>query len=237
MKKLFPEFFGAFSLVFGGCGSAILVAGFPELGIGYTTVSLVLGLIVIAMTYAVGYISGRHILDGHYNPAVSIGLWIGGKLNAKDLPGYIVAQVIGVITAAILLYFIVSITTGFETIDSFTFNGFGDSSLEGYGMISVIVAEVVLTALFLLMILKKTNAKASQGFGLIATGLGLILIYFISIPISNALIDTSRSLSQTLYAYIIYLSQVWVFWLAPILGAIIGGLVYENFVKKYIVVR
>lgn len=232
MKKLFPEFLGTFLLVFGGCGSAIFVAEFPELRIGLTGVSLIFGFIVLAITYAFGYFSGRQIAEGHFNPAVSIGLWVGGKLNAKDLPGYLLAQVIGVVIAAVLLYFIVSVKTGFETIDSFAASGFENSPLDGYSMVWVIVAEVVLAALFLLVMLKKTNTKATKGFGLIATGLGLVLIYLINTTVYNTLIDTTRSLSQTLFAYVTYLSEVWVFWVAPILGGIIGGLIHENLLVK-----
>lgn len=227
MKKLFAEFFGTFWLVFGGCGSAVFAAGFPELGIGFVGVSLAFGLTVLTMAYAVGHISG-----GHFNPAVSIGLWAGGKFNAKDLPGYIVAQVVGAIAAAGLLYLIVSGKTGFVSIGGFASNGYGDLSPDGYNVVSVVIAEVVLTAFFLLIILGSTNVKAPKGFAPIAIGLGLTLIHLISIPISNTSVNPARSLSQAIFADGAYLSQVWVFWVAPIAGAIIGGLLHKCLFEK-----
>lgn len=232
MKKLFPEFLGAFLLVFGGCGSAILVAGLSELGIELTGFSLILGCIVLAILYAYGYFSGRDLMEGHFNPTVSIGFWIGGKLNAKDLPGYVVAQVIGAVVALALLYFIVSVTTGFETVDNFAINDFEDIPLAHYSMVWLIIAEVVVAALFIIVVLKKTNTDATKGFGLVATGIALVFIYLINTTISNTLIDVSRSLSQTLFGYVTYLCQVWVFWVAPLIGAIIGGLIYEKVLKK-----
>ncbi len=227
MKKLFAEFFGTFWLVFGGCGSAIFAAGVPELGIGFVGVSLAFGLTVLTMAYAVGHISG-----GHFNPAVSIGLWAGGKFEAKDLIGYILAQVIGAITAAAALYLIVSGKSGFETVGGFAANGYGDLSPEGYNMMSALVAEVILTAFFLIVILGSTNFRAPKGFAPIAIGLALTLIHLISIPITNTSVNPARSLSQALFAEGAYLSQVWLFWVAPIVGAIIGGIIHKTFFEK-----
>lgn len=227
MKKLFAEFFGTFWLVFGGCGSAIFAAGFPELGIGFVGVALAFGLTVLTMAYAVGHISG-----GHFNPAVSLGLWAGGKFEAKDLVGYIIAQVVGAIAAAGVLYVIISGKSGFETVGGFASNGYGDLSPDGYSMTAVIIAEVVLTAFFLLVILGSTNARAPKGFAPIAIGLALTLIHLISIPISNTSVNPARSLSQALFADGAYLSQVWVFWVAPIAGAIIGGLIHKSMFEK-----
>ena len=227
MKKLFAEFFGTFWLVFGGCGSAIFAAGFPDLGIGFVGVALAFGLTVLTMAYAVGHISG-----GHFNPAVSLGLWAGGKFEAKDLIGYIVAQVVGAIAAAGVFYLIISGKSGFETVGGFASNGYGELSPDGYSMTAVIIAEVVLTAFFLLIILGSTNARAPKGFAPIAIGLALTLIHLISIPISNTSVNPARSLSQALFADGAYLSQVWVFWVAPIAGAIIGGLIHKSMFEK-----
>lgn len=227
MKKLFAEFFGTFWLVFGGCGSAIFAAGFPELGIGFVGVALAFGLTVLTMAYAVGHISG-----GHFNPAVSLGLWAGGKFETKDLMGYIIAQVVGAIAAAAVLYLIVSGKFDFESVGGFASNGYGDLSPDGYSMMSVIIAEVVLTAFFLLVILGSTNARAPKGFAPIAIGLALTLIHLISIPVSNTSVNPARSLSQALFADGAYLSQVWVFWVAPIAGAIIGGIIHKSLFEK-----
>lgn len=227
MKKLFAEFFGTFWLVFGGCGSAIFAAGIPDLGIGFVGVSLAFGLTVLTMAYAVGHISG-----GHFNPAVSLGLWAGGKFEAKDLLGYIIAQVFGAIAAAGILFLIVSGKTGFETVGGFAANGYGELSPDGYSMMSALVAEVVLTAFFLLVILGSTNARAPKGFAPIAIGLALTLIHLISIPITNTSVNPARSLSQAIYADGAYLSQVWLFWVAPIVGAILGGVIHKTLFEK-----
>ncbi|WP_299106449.1 aquaporin Z [uncultured Winogradskyella sp.] len=227
MKKLFAEFFGTFWLVFGGCGSAIFAAGFPELGIGFAGVALAFGLTVLTMAFAVGHISG-----GHFNPAVSIGLWAGGKFDAKDLPGYIIAQVVGAIAAAGVLYLIVSGKSDFETVGGFAANGYDSLSPGGYSMVSALVAEVVLTAFFLMVILGSTNFRAPKGFAPIAIGLALTLIHLISIPITNTSVNPARSLSQAIFADGAYLSQVWLFWVAPILGAIIGGIVHKTLFEK-----
>lgn len=227
MKKLFAEFFGTFWLVFGGCGSAIFAAGIPELGIGFVGVALAFGLTVLTMAYAVGHISG-----GHFNPAVSIGLWAGGKFDAKDLLGYIAAQVIGAIAAAATLYLIISGKSGFETAGGFAANGYDALSPDGYNMMSALVAEVILTAFFLIVILGSTNVRAPKGFAPIAIGLALTLIHLISIPITNTSVNPARSLSQAIFADGAYLSQVWLFWVAPIAGAIIGGIIHKTIFEK-----
>jgi len=223
MKKLFAEFFGTFWLVFGGCGSAIFAAAFPDLGIGFTGVALAFGLTVLTMAYAVGHISG-----GHFNPAVSFGLWAGGKFPAKELIGYIIAQVIGAIAAAGVLYLIVSGKSDFGGIGGFASNGYGELSPGGYGMTSVLIAEAVLTMFFLLVILGSTSPKAPKGFAGIAIGLALTLIHLISIPISNTSVNPARSTSQALFAGGDYTGQLWLFWVAPILGAIVAGFIYKS---------
>ncbi|WP_370391613.1 aquaporin Z [uncultured Winogradskyella sp.] len=227
MKKQFAEFFGTFWLVFGGCGSAIYAAGVPNLGIGFAGVALAFGLTVLTMAYAVGHISG-----GHFNPAVSIGLWVGGRFEAKDLIGYILAQVLGAIAAAGVLYVIVTGKSGFDSVGGFAANGYGELSPEGYSLMSALIAEIVLTAFFLLVILGSTNARAPKGFGPLAIGLALTLIHLISIPITNTSVNPARSLSQAIFAEGAYLSQVWLFWVAPIVGAIIGGLIHKALFEK-----
>ena len=227
MKKLFAEFFGTFWLVFGGCGSAIFAAGFPDLGIGFVGVALAFGLTVLTMAYAVGHISG-----GHFNPAVSIGLWAGGKFEAKDLLGYIIAQVIGAIAAAGALYVIVTGKSDFVDIGGFAANGYGDLSPDGYSMTSALIAEFLLTAFFLLIILGSTNARAPKGFAPIAIGLALTLIHLISIPITNTSVNPARSTSQALFAGADFISQLWLFWLAPIAGAIVAGLIHKTLFEK-----
>ncbi|MBF8148410.1 aquaporin Z [Winogradskyella sp. F6397] len=227
MKKLFAEFFGTFWLVFGGCGSAIFAAGFPELGIGFLGVALAFGLTVLTMAFAVGHISG-----GHFNPAVSIGLWAGGKFEAKDLLGYIIAQVIGAVAAAGVLYLIVSGKADFNGVGGFAANGYDNLSPGGFSMMSALVAEVVLTAFFLIVILGSTNVRAPKGFAPIAIGLALTLIHLISIPITNTSVNPARSLSQAIFAEGAYMSQVWLFWVAPIVGAVIGGIIHKSFFEK-----
>jgi aquaporin Z len=227
MKKLFAEFFGTFWLVFGGCGSAIFAAGFPDLGIGFAGVALAFGLTVLTMAYAVGHISG-----GHFNPAVSIGLWAGGKFEAKDLLGYVLAQVIGAIAAAGALYVIVTGKSDFVDIGGFAANGYGDLSPDGYSMTSALIAEFLLTAFFLLIILGSTNARAPKGFAPIAIGLALTLIHLISIPITNTSVNPARSTSQALFAGADFTSQLWLFWLAPIAGAIVAGLIHKTLFEK-----
>lgn len=227
MKKLFAEFFGTFWLVFGGCGSAVFAAGFPDLGIGFVGVALAFGLTVLTMAYAVGHISG-----GHFNPAVSFGLWAGGKFDAKDLVGYIVAQLIGAIAAAGVLYLILSGKSGFVDIGGFAANGYDNLSPDGYSMMSALIAEFVLTSFFLLVILGSTNEKAPKGFAPIAIGLALTLIHLISIPITNTSVNPARSTSQALFAGGEFTSQLWLFWLAPIAGAIVAGFIHKALFDK-----
>lgn len=227
MKKLLAEFFGTFWLVFGGCGSAIFAAAFPELGIGFVGVALAFGLTVLTMAYAVGHISGAH-----FNPAVSIGLWAGEKFPAKDLLGYIVAQLVGAIAAAGVLYIIVTGKSDFVDIGGFAANGYGDLSPGGYSMTSVLITEFVLTMFFLLIILGSTYVKAPEGFAGIAIGLALTLIHLISIPISNTSVNPARSTSQAIFAGGEFVPQLWLFWLAPIAGAVIAGIIHKTFFSK-----
>jgi aquaporin Z len=227
MKKLMAEFFGTFWLVFGGCGSAVFAAGYPDLGIGFVGVSLAFGLTVLTMAYAVGHISG-----GHFNPAVSIGLWAGGKFESKDLVGYILAQLIGAIAAAGALYLIVSGKSDFTDVGGFASNGYDELSPDGYSMLSALVAEFLLTLFFLLIILGSTNARAPKGFAPIAIGLALTLIHLISIPITNTSVNPARSTSQALFAGGDYPAQLWLFWLAPIAGAIVAGFIHKAFFDK-----
>lgn len=227
MKKLLAEFFGTFWLVFGGCGSAVFAATYPELGIGFVGVALAFGLTVLTMAYAVGHISG-----GHFNPAVSLGLWAAGKFPAKDLIGYIVVQVIGACVAAGALYLILTGKSDFVDIGGFASNGYGELSPGKYSMTSVLIAEFLLTMFFLLIILGSTNVRAPKGFAPIAIGLGLTLIHLISIPISNTSVNPARSTSQALFAGGDFVPQLWLFWLAPIAGAIVAGLVHKAFFDK-----
>jgi aquaporin Z len=227
MKKLFAEFFGTFWLVFGGCGSAIFAAAYPELGIGFAGVALAFGLTVLTMAFAVGHISGAH-----FNPAVSFGLWVGGKFPAKDLLGYIIAQLIGAIAAAGVLYIIESGNSSFTDIGGFAANGYDSLSPGGYSMTSAFIAELVLTAFFLLIILGSINERAPKGFAPIAIGLALTLIHLISIPITNTSVNPARSTSQALFAGGEFVPQLWLFWLAPILGAIIAGFIHKALFDK-----
>lgn len=230
MRKLLAEFFGTYWLVFGGCGSALFAAGIPDLGIGFTGVSLAFGLTVLTMAYAVGHISG-----GHFNPAVSFGLWAGGRFSAKELVPYIIAQCVGATAAAGTLFAIASGKAGFA-IDptkagAFASNGFGAFSPDGYTMQSAFIAEFILTLFFLLVILGATDKFANGKFAGIAIGLALTLIHLISIPITNTSVNPARSLSQALFVGGEPLSQVWLFWAAPILGAIVAGVIYKNFLQ------
>ncbi|WP_350291256.1 aquaporin Z [uncultured Croceitalea sp.] len=222
MKKLIAEFIGTFWLVLGGCGSAVLAAGFPEMGIGFVGVSLAFGLTVVTMAYAIGHISGCHL-----NPAVSIGLAVGGRFDKKDLIPYIISQVMGAIAGAGILYLIVSGKTGFE-IGGFAANGFGEHSPGGYDMVSAFVTEVVMTFFFLVIILGATHSKAPKYLAGLAIGLGLTLIHLISIPVTNTSVNPARSTSQALFADGSWaIPQLWLFWLAPIVGAILAGMVYR----------
>ena len=220
MKKLLAEFIGTFWLVLGGCGSAVLAAGIPAVGIGYVGVSFAFGLTVLTIAYSLGHISGAHL-----NPAVSIGLWVGGRFEAKDLGGYIAAQVLGGIAAAGVLYIIA--TGNGDTIKDFAANGYGDHSPGKYSMVAALVTEVVMTFMFLIIILGATDAKAPKGFAGIAIGLGLTLIHLISIPVTNTSVNPARSISQAVFVGGWALEQVWLFVLAPIVGAALAGIVYK----------
>lgn len=227
-KKLSAEFFGTFWLVFGGCGSAVLAAGFPELGIGFAGVALAFGLTVLTMAYAVGHISG-----GHFNPAVTLGLWAGGRFSAKEVVPYIVAQVIGGIVGAAILYVIASGKAGFDaTATGFASNGFGEHSPGGFSLQAAIVAEIVLTAFFLIVIHGVTDKRAPAGFAPLAIGLALTLIHLISIPVTNTSVNPARSTAVAIFQGTWALQQLWVFWVMPIIGGIIGGLIYRHLLEK-----
>lgn len=221
-KAFLAEFVGTFWLVLGGCGSAVLAAGFPEVGIGLLGVSLAFGLTVLTMAYAVGPISG-----GHFNPAVTLGLVVAGKFAAKDVPGYWVAQVLGGAAGAAILYLIVSGQAGFAGVGGFASNGYGAASPGGFSLAAVVVTEIVLTAGFLIVILGATSARAVAGFAPIAIGLCLTLIHLVSIPVSNTSVNPARSLGVALFADGPALAQVWVFWLAPLAGAVLGAAVWR----------
>ncbi|MCB0516686.1 MAG: aquaporin Z [Bacteroidetes bacterium] len=223
MNKLIAEFIGTFWLVLGGCGSAVLAAAFPELGIGFVGVALAFGLSVLTMAYAIGHISGCHL-----NPAVSLGLWAGGRFNSKDLLPYIIAQVLGAIAGAAVLYLIASGKSGFVA-GGFASNGYGEHSPGGYSMLSAFVTEFVLTFIFLFVILGTTHNYAPKGFAGIAIGLCLTMIHLISIPVTNTSVNPARSTSQAFFADGSWaITQLWLFWLAPILGAIVAGFVYKT---------
>ncbi len=222
MKKLVAEFIGTLWLVLGGCGSAVIAAGFPEVGIGFTGVALAFGLTVVTMAYAIGHISGCHL-----NPAVSIGLWIGGRFDAKDLIPYIISQVLGGIAGAGILYLIVTGKSGFEGIGGFAANGYGAHSPGGYGMTSALVTEIVMTFIFLFVILGATHSKAPKYLAGLAIGLCLTLIHLISIPVTNTSVNPARSTSQALFVGDWAIDQLWLFWVAPIIGALLAGLLYK----------
>ena len=224
LKKTAAEFFGTFWLVFGGCGSAVLAAAFPGLGIGFAGVALAFGLTVVTMAYAVGHISG-----GHFNPAVSFGLWAGKRFPAKDLLPYIVAQVLGAIVAGLVLYVIASGKEGFNLSGGFASNGYGEHSPGGYSLVSCLVAEIVLTAMFLIVIMGATDKKAPAGFAPLAIGLALTLIHLISIPVTNTSVNPARSTGVALFAGGWAIGQLWLFWVAPIVGGILGGFIYNLF--------
>ncbi|WP_308382973.1 aquaporin Z [Serratia marcescens] len=222
-KRLFAEFFGTFWLVFGGCGSAVLAAAFPQLGIGFLGVALAFGLTVVTMAYAVGHISG-----GHFNPAITVGLFTGGRFAAKDVIPYVIAQVIGGIAAAAVLYLIASGKAGFDaTAGGFASNGYGEHSPGGYSLQSAIVIELVLTAFFLIVIHGVTDKRAPAGFAPLAIGLTLTLIHLISIPVTNTSVNPARSTGVAIFQGTWALQQLWVFWLVPLVGGIIGGLIYR----------
>ncbi len=221
MKKLLAEFIGTFWLVLGGCGSAVLAASFPGLGIGFVGVAFAFGLTNLTMVYAIGHISGSHI-----NPAVSVGLWAGGRFNSKELMPYIVAQVLGGLLAAGILYLIASGKPGFE-MGSFAANGYGEHSPGGYSMLSGLICEITMTFMFVLIVLGATHPKAPKGFAGIAIGLGLTLVHLISIPVTNTSVNPARSISQAVFVGDWALSELWLFLVGPVIGAILAGLVYR----------
>jgi aquaporin Z len=220
-KRLFAEFFGTFWLVFGGCGSAVLAAAFPALGIGFLGVALAFGLTVLTMAYAIGHISGCHL-----NPAVTLGLCVGRRFPAKDVLPYWVAQVIGAIAAAGVLFVIASGKAGFDVSAGFASNGYDVHSPGGYSMVAALVTEVVLTGFFLLVILGATDRRAPLGFAPIPIGLCLTLIHLISIPVTNTSVNPARSTGPAIFVGGWALEQLWLFWLAPLVGAVLGGIIY-----------
>jgi aquaporin Z len=221
-QRLGAEFLGTFWLVFGGCGSAVLAAAFPGLGIGFTGVALAFGLTVVTMAYAVGHISGAH-----FNPAVTVGLWAGGRFPVSDIVPYIVVQVLGGIAAAAVLYLIASGKAGFDLSAGFAANGYDAHSPGGYSSTSALIAEVVLTFFFLIVILGSTHGRAPVGFAPLAIGLALTLIHLISIPVTNTSVNPARSTGPAVFVGGWALRQLWMFWVAPIVGAVIGGFVYR----------
>jgi aquaporin Z len=221
-KKMFAEFFGTFWLVLGGCGSAVLAANFPGLGIGFVGVALAFGLTVLTMAYAIGHISGCHL-----NPAVTIGLWAGGRFKASEILPYIVSQVLGGIAGAGVLYLIASGQVGFDINGGLASNGYSEHSPGAYSLTSGFVTEVVMTFMFLLIILGSTDERAPKGFAPIAIGLGLTLIHLISIPVTNTSVNPARSTGPAIFVGGWAISQLWLFWLAPIIGAMLAGFVYS----------
>jgi aquaporin Z len=222
MKRYVAEFFGTFWLVLGGCGSAVLAAAFPDVGIGLLGVSLAFGLTVLTMAYAIGHISGCHL-----NPAVSVGLWTGGRFPANQLLPYIGAQVIGSVVAGGVLYLIASGQAGFDVSAGFASNGYGDHSPGGYSLLAALVTEVVMTMMFLIIILGATDSRAPEGFAPIAIGLGLTLIHLISIPVTNTSVNPARSTGVAVFVGDWAVSQLWLFWIAPVAGGLIGAAVYR----------
>jgi len=222
MKRYAAEMFGTFWLVLGGCGSAVLAAAFPEVGIGLLGVSLAFGLTVLTMAFAIGHISGCHL-----NPAVSVGLCVGGRFPAKDLVPYIIAQVLGACVAAAVLFFIASGKPGFDASAGFASNGFGEHSPGGYSMMAGLVCEVVMTMFFLIIILGSTDKRAPAGLAPIAIGLGLTLIHLVSIPVTNTSVNPARSTGVAIFQGSWALQQLWLFWVAPIVGAALGALAYR----------
>jgi aquaporin Z len=222
-RKLSAEFIGTFVLVFGGCGSAVFAAGFPALGIGFAGVALAFGLTVLTMAFAVGHISG-----GHFNPAVTLGLFAGGRIPASDVVPYIISQVLGGIAAAAVLYVIASGHAGFDaTVSGFASNGYGEHSPGGYSLAAAMVCEGVLTAVFLIVIHGATDKRAPAGFAPIAIGLALTLIHLISIPVTNTSVNPARSTAVALFQGTWAIHQLWMFWLMPIVGGVVGGLIYR----------
>ncbi|HHF2923351.1 TPA: aquaporin Z [Vibrio alginolyticus] len=228
MNKYLAEAFGTFWLVLGGCGSAVLAAGFPEVGIGLLGVSLAFGLTVLTMAFAIGHISGCHL-----NPAVTVGLWTGGRFETQDVAPYIISQVIGGLIAGGVLYVIASGQAGFDVVGSgFAANGYGEHSPGQYSMIAALVTEVVMTMMFLIVIMGATDKRAPQGFAPIAIGLCLTLIHLISIPVTNTSVNPARSTAVAVYVGDWAVSQLWLFWIAPIVGGELGAVIYKNLLGK-----
>jgi aquaporin Z len=225
-SKLLAEFLGTLWLVLGGCGSAVLAAAFPALGIGFTGVALAFGLTVLTGAYALGPISG-----GHFNPAVTIGLWAGGRFEGRNVPGYIVVQVIGAVAAAALLYVIASGKAGFDVSAGFAANGYGEHSPGGYSLTAALITEFALTFMFLIVILGTTHARAPVGFAGLAIGLALTLIHLISIPVTNTSVNPARSTGPALFVGGWALAQLWAFWLAPIAGALVAGWLHRSLLE------
>ncbi|HHX8437373.1 TPA: aquaporin Z [Vibrio diabolicus] len=228
MNKYLAEAFGTFWLVLGGCGSAVLAAGFPDVGIGLLGVALAFGLTVLTMAFAIGHISGCHL-----NPAVTVGLWAGGRFETKDVAPYIIAQVIGGLIAGGILYVIATGQAGFDVVGSgFAANGYGEHSPGQYSMLAALVSEVIMTMMFLIVIMGATDKRAPQGFAPIAIGLCLTLIHLISIPVTNTSVNPARSTAVAMYVGDWAVSQLWLFWIAPILGGVLGAVIYKNLLGK-----
>ncbi|MDV5058651.1 aquaporin Z [Vibrio diabolicus] len=228
MNKYLAEAFGTFWLVLGGCGSAVLAAGFPDVGIGLLGVALAFGLTVLTMAFAIGHISGCHL-----NPAVTVGLWAGGRFDTKDVAPYIIAQVLGGLIAGGILYVIATGQAGFDVVGSgFAANGYGEHSPGQYSMLAALVSEVVMTMMFLIVIMGATDKRAPQGFAPIAIGLCLTLIHLISIPVTNTSVNPARSTAVAMYVGDWAVSQLWLFWVAPILGGVLGAVIYKNLLGK-----
>ncbi|WP_025591410.1 aquaporin Z [Vibrio parahaemolyticus] len=228
MNKYLAEAFGTFWLVLGGCGSALLAAGFPDVGIGLLGVALAFGLTVLTMAFAIGHISGCHL-----NPAVTVGLWAGGRFDTKDVAPYIIAQVIGGLIAGGILYVIATGQAGFDVVGSgFATNGYGEHSPGQYSMLAALVSEIVMTMMFLIVIMGATDKRAPQGFAPIAIGLCLTLIHLISIPVTNTSVNPARSTAVAMYVGDWAVSQLWLFWVAPIVGGVLGAVIYKNLLGK-----
>ena len=227
IKKLFAEFIGTFWLVLGGCGSAVLAAGYPELGIGFLGVSIAFGLTVLTMAYAIGHISGCHL-----NPAVTIGLAVAGRTERKNIIPYMISQVLGGLFGAYILFLIASGVPNFEIVNGFALNGIGNFSPTGASFTSGVICEIVMTMMFLIIILGATSEKAPKGFAPIAIGLSLTLIHLISIPVTNTSINPARSTAVALIAKGEVLSHLWIFWIMPIIGAILGAVLYKFFIEE-----
>ncbi|ECI4646658.1 aquaporin Z [Salmonella enterica subsp. salamae] len=228
LKKLVAECFGTFWLVLGGCGSAVLAAGYPDSGIGFIGVALAFGLAVMTMAFSVGHISG-----GHFNPAVTLGLWTGGRFPGTEVIGYIISQVVGGVIAATVLYFIANSVAGFDVAtNGFAANGYNEHSPGGYSMIAAIVTEVVLTAGFLIVIMGATDKRASSSLAPVAIGFALTLIHLISIPVTNTSVNPARSTAVAIFQGGWALQQLWLFWVMPVIGGILGGLLYRRLLEK-----